>query len=234
MVTEKQSAVSDVEETCHKVNKRGFTLIEIVGVIIIIAILAVAGISAMNNILNSTRVTTAQEDLAGFKTAIESFMIENPQYAKGGTTSIKDIVQTLNDNYLEGEMKVSNSASITALSGTDGKIELSRLDPWKMPYVLHVSVVDKGLGDPATTDADSVLRIAVVSSGKNTNTSTTTSAFVAAGLDGQDDIALLTQCINGTVSSTYVGTKQGALKKSDGTTTLATVALVEGKWTEKA
>ncbi|MEG2262795.1 MAG: type II secretion system protein [Acinetobacter sp.] len=223
-----------------KANKKGFTMIELIGAMIIIAVLTVAGITAVTTAINNSRMTAAQEDLAGFRTVVETFLMENPQYAKGvGGANAKnatDIFTDLNANYLEGEMKVSSAANMTQATADTYLATLNRRDPWGTPYQLHINLAD--LNADGTAAVDSVLRIMVVSAGKNTTTTgqapaETAVAAKAMTTDGNDDLAVLTQYANGAVASCFLGTKENAaLLSTDAQfANAATLGMAsDGKW----
>ncbi|MEG2262794.1 MAG: type II secretion system protein [Acinetobacter sp.] len=176
--------------------KNGFTMIELVGAMIIIAVLTVGGITAISTAISNSRVTACKEDLAGFRKVLETFCMENPQYAKGAdASSVPMILEDLNSNYLEGEMKLAEPFSSAAESVV---YSTSHLDPWGNPYRLHMSIKDAGVGTPPTKSTDSLLRFLIVSSGKNANTVPNGEPFV---LDGTDDIAEYVQILNGAVST---------------------------------
>ncbi|MEG2568204.1 MAG: type II secretion system protein, partial [Acinetobacter sp.] len=202
-------------------NKSGFTMIELIGAMIIIAVLTVAGISAISTAIDNSRQTKIQEDLAGFRTILEEFCIENPQYAKANMPSYShgdneahcaEIAQSLNEA-LGLEIKNNPTAY---LHGADGAVTILDVkDAYGTPYVLHMHVMDLDVDrNPATKN--SCLSFMIVSAGKNTWTmgmreNGSPAAEACFKTDGDDDAYLLVQYADGRVSSCFVGTKENAI-----------------------
>lgn len=82
----------------YKINKRGFTVIELIGAMVIISVLTLAGVSSISTSINNARYTSAESDFAGYRTAIQQFMLENPGILK--TRNTNTIAHKLNE-YLE-------------------------------------------------------------------------------------------------------------------------------------
>ncbi|MEG2376820.1 MAG: type II secretion system protein [Clostridia bacterium] len=224
-----------------KANKKGFTMIELIGAMIIIAVLTVAGITAVTTAINNSRMTAAQEDLAGFRTVLETFCMENPQYAKGVNTApatIDAVMTDLNANYLEGEMKFNG---VVEKGARGGVVTLNRRDPWGTPYQLHINLDDLD-ADGNATAVDSMMRFVVVSAGKNTTTTGQgpSEAAIATGAmstDGNDDLAEVTQYANGAVASCFMGTKENATMESTDAAfkdLIGTFMQSTGKWGKPA
>ena len=112
-------------------NRKGFSLVELVVVILIIAILAVAVFAGGSVVIKKSQVSRAESDLHNFSVAVESFMNENPKVANvtgQGTTpqlTFADIVTKLNANLSEDYQIVNDAATATELKLEDtaaGKI----------------------------------------------------------------------------------------------------------------
>ncbi len=225
-----------------KLNKVGFTMLELIGAMIIIAILTIGGIIAITSAINNSRMSALQSDLAGFRAPIEQFLLENPQYAKTATTYNNPEVLTALNEYLEGEMKIDLTHSgteteVTAGGGTIAKISAitpttvvatNRMDPWKTRYKIYVNPDNltteqagkANWGKKAAAGVekqDSELRIFIVSNAKNTTTGTANNT-----LDGIDDSFLMVEYVNGRVSHGYYNLKDGNTNLTWGTPTAKT------------
>lgn len=195
-----------------KVNKRGFTMIELIGAMVIIAILTVAGITAIATAISNSRMSATQTDLSGFQTPIEQFLHENPQMAK--KTNVGEIAAKLNE-YLEGEMQFKTvPTTTTADDNVDyndvdaGGWQTKRLDAWDQPFRIYIDTAKHGATNGTDAAKDSEIRIFVVSNGKNS----TTGAASKTGnryLDGTDDMFLMVQLVNGQVSHGMYGMRDG-------------------------
>lgn len=216
----------EVAQKAVKANKRGFTMIELIGAMVIIAILTVAGITAIATAISNSRMSATQTDLAGFQTPIEQFLLENPQMAKENNTTV--IAKALNE-YLEGEMQFKN---VTALDGgvasdstsapSDSSVtgwQTKRTDAWDEPFRIYINPMNHaGTTGPNNTQ-DTELRIFVVSNGKNSTTGANNN-----DVDGDDDMFLMVQLVNGQVSHGMYGMRDGDSLFAAASTTAATVA----------
>ena len=201
-------------------NRKGFSLVELVVVILIIAILAVAVFAGGSVVIKKSQVSRAESDLHNFSVAGESFMNENPKIAntkqRGTGTQLKfeDMITKLNANLSEDyqiDATVINDAEATNIStNSNGNITVNGLayaadthvgvyktakeDPWGNPYYL---ILDSGERH-GTVNSD--FYIYVISAGPDAKTE-------LAGLIGgttckkADDVFLMTQYENGDVSA---------------------------------
>lgn len=190
---------------------RGFTMIELIGAMVILAILTVAGITAVATAISNSRMSACQSDLSGFQSPIEQFLLENPQMAKQLDTKV--IAKALNE-YLEGEMQfvdvsgldsgVSTNATSVPSTSTISKWQVKRLDPWDEPYRIYICPMNQSATTGPNNTQDTELRIFVVSNGKNSTTGASNNA-----LDGDDDMFLMVQLVNGQVSHGMYGMRDG-------------------------
>lgn len=181
-----------------KTERRGFTMIELIGAMVILAILTVAGISAVATAISNSRMSATQSDLAGFQSPIEQFLLENPQMAK--ETDITKIATKLN-TYLEGEMQFSSTPDA---ANTIANWQTKRLDPWDEPYRIYICPTNHAATTGPNNAQDTELRIFVVSNGKNSTTGAKNQ-----NLDGDDDMFLMVQLVNGQVSHGMYGMRDG-------------------------
>ena len=211
---EREVAQKDV-----KVNKRGFTMIELIGAMVIIAILTVAGITAIATAISNSRMSATQTDLSGFQSPIEQFMLENPQMAK--QTDTTKIAAALNE-YLEGEMQFktvpAGSTEGQQDKSTIAAWETKRLDAWDQPFRIFINPENHSATTGPSNAQDTELRIFVVSNGKNSTTGT-----LNKDVDGDDDMFLMVQLVNGQVSHGMYGMRDGdsLFATSDATVTNA-------------
>ena len=134
--------------------KKGFTIVELLIVIVVIGILAAITIVSFNSVQDKARQVKIQQDLQSVKQAISTAQIQT-----GGT--LKDIIQ----DYWVGEQcsSVTPGTNLASLSRTDGcwtryasaldKISTAGganirnlVDPWGRPYW-----IDSNEGESATT-----------------------------------------------------------------------------------
>lgn len=201
----------EVAQKAVKANKRGFTMIELIGAMVIIAILTVAGITAIATAISNSRMSATQTDLSGFQTPIEQFLLENPQMAKEDDTTV--IAEALNE-YLEGEMQFKD---VTALDGgvaadstsapSDSTItawQTKRTDAWDEPFRIYINPMNHAGTTGPNNAQDTELRIFVVSNGKNSTTGEHNN-----DVDGDDDMFLMVQLVNGQVSHGMYGMRDG-------------------------
>ena len=213
-----------VKKSDRKLNKRGFTMIELIGAMVIIAILTVAGITAIATAINNSRMSATQTDLSGFRTPIENFMLENPQMAK--ETDTTKIAAALNE-YLEGEMQFISVPTEQCMDQDDvsgdagdkdidystpnaGQWQVKRLDAWDQNFRIYIDTENKAATQGSNDAKDTELRIFVISNGTNSTTGTGAAATEGSRyIDGDDDLFLCVQMVNGQVSSGYYGFDDG-------------------------
>ncbi len=99
-------------------NRKGFTIIELLIVIIIIGILALIGVVAYGNVQESARNSKRQSDISSLHTAIEAYFVQNNNVYPSAT-EINDA--TFRSNDLKGvpdetfkDPKAANSTMATA------------------------------------------------------------------------------------------------------------------------
>ncbi len=217
-------------------NNRGFTTIELIGAMIIIAVLTVAGINAISTAISNSRMSAVQTDLAGYRIPIEQCLLEHPELEQEPKrkqdkfTNHRVRVAAALDEYLEGEMKTRlkpSDMNAAGQGGGSGQSSVDRLDQagnwivhrkdaWGIHYRICI-VPDNGTGNG--------LRVFVVSCGKNGETGNGdvyTDTTLNTALDS-DDMFMMVQLKNGRVSYGMYGMRFGNAitnKVSDLTTTV--------------
>lgn len=183
-----------------KLNNKGYTIQELLIVMIIIAILFAAGFIGRSIYIERAKMTTLRSDFNNFEYAVQQALLENPTI---GRKDVKDQLALLN-KYLSEEIKFDN--------GTDGDLTnlvCKKSDPWDMPYQLWVTPennantgnFDEKASPPAVVDNanDAEYRVFIKCYAKNNK-----SADDAFNLDN-DDCVLLIQSVNGDVKTATYG-----------------------------
>ena len=175
--------------------KKGFTLVELLVVIVVIGILFVAFISRIDFATDKARETGVKSDFRSYQTALEQVFREEAGY-KVGTTDGTKLMDKLNA-CLDSKLK------LTASDETTGTVTAT--DPWGTVYTIKHGkiagggandgyVLIKSLGPNATNEAETI----TAAEGKVT----------LALADGSDDYALLTSWRKGELKTTTVGFSQ--------------------------
>ncbi|MEG2377404.1 MAG: type II secretion system protein [Clostridia bacterium] len=187
-----------------RTHKSGFTIVELVGALIIISILTTAGITGISAAVDNSRMTAIYQDLDGFRKAAEQFLMDNPQDSKwngiNSSAQIQESFDKFNTQYLEGSMKlerVVQSRIHSMIRGTTIK-----RDPYGTAYDV-IMVSTKLLHSEDDPLDNSYMRIFIRSQGKNGNQSHVPDSFVCfLGVTDNDDIYSLTQFSDGHIDST--------------------------------
>jgi len=106
---------------------KGFTLLEMVIVMILIAILIVVGFRGMKQQTARANATRVANDLKNFETAVTSVMMNNTGKCADGTLAIADL-----NKYM------SNDSPITADGTSTVKGTLGLNDPWETAYNVEI------------------------------------------------------------------------------------------------
>lgn len=225
-----------------KKTKKGSTLVELIGVMIVIAIIAAIAIGGIIAARDRANVTNTQSDLRTYENAAKQVMMAYPdimKYKDGGTDP-KAVLDLLNAQ-LETEWQFTNefgegslSAGNVANSGAIGYSTIKR-DAWDMPYALYLYTdtnTTKYTGETgaALEDEDSCLYLVIASAGKNsTGVGVGTTGDNIYGednhikaqdaminnTDGVDDMGIIVRILNGDVYSAtfgFEGSTLGVLK----------------------
>jgi general secretion pathway protein G len=105
----------------RRYNQDGFTLIEIMVVILILGLLATIVVQSLRGAADKAKKVKAQADLSEFKTALDRFYLDNGYYP---TT----------DQGLQALVTPPTSGRVPANYENGGYIERVPRDPWGSPY----------------------------------------------------------------------------------------------------
>lgn len=204
--------ISFLNKLRRRANKRGYTIQELLIVMIIIAILFAAGFIGRSIYIERAKMTTLRSDFNNFEYAIQQALLENPLLAMpnklpgDGDAESKQLA-VLN-KYLAEEIKFGATSSEGGAASTapSGRYSCTKSDPWDMPFELYISTENNShTGDFDETTAtikndpnDAEFRVFIVSCAKNNKTGGEKTTIDA------DDCVLLIQLVNGEVkTATY-------------------------------
>jgi general secretion pathway protein G len=101
-----------------KLQARGFTLIELMLVLVILSILAAIVVPKFSGRTEQARQTAAQTQISSFGTALDAFEVDNGYYPKG-RAGLQDLVQQPRE----------------AQNWKGPYVKDIPLDPWQHPYI---------------------------------------------------------------------------------------------------
>ena len=174
---------------------KGFSLTELVIVIIIIAILALAVFAGGSAAIRKAKISRAKSDLHNFDVAVQTYMFSNRDPVKLTVLSPKEdfnkVVDGLNPflpmGYTLKSVTLPTSGNIFSTLSFLNVYESEKKDPWDNPYYFLI--------DPTARNAgETEYYFIVMSAGQNAQ------ANVGGPLD-KDDIFLLCEYNNGTVTT---------------------------------
>jgi general secretion pathway protein G len=128
-------------------NEKGFSMIEMMVVLIIIAVLIAGGIRFYLGYIENSRVTKAKAQISTMQAALDAYYAENADYPKG------DDKAGLTSALINAGIKV-----IAAGADSGIKTSLEQKDPWGQNYVYEYDEVNKdceiytGYGDVQNPD----------------------------------------------------------------------------------
>ena len=184
--------------------RSGFSLIELVIVILVIAVLALAIFAGGSVVVKKSQVSRTVSDLHNFSIAVESTLNENPSVANiddadTGAADMKGILAKLNANLPADYVFKGGEEDASLTNTTVGNLTINRTntnclvyksdkkDAWDNPYYLILDAQD-------TNAANSEFYITIVSAGPDAKT-------VVGGTIDDDDIFLVGHYLNGDVSA---------------------------------
>ena len=217
--------------------RKGTTMVELLGVMVVIAILAAVAIGGIGAARDTANETSAQSDIKTYTTAIQQVVMIHPEVMKFTANKPANAATVLIE-YINSQME--EQWHFEQLSGaTDsGGIATSTIkrDAWGNPYGLYVYFDDKattynGKQTTPLKDSDSCLYIAIVSAGKNATggpvgedgnnfDSTTRKILTASNMvnntDGSDDIGVIIRILNGDIYTATFGLEKTTLGSLEG------------------
>jgi general secretion pathway protein G len=155
-------------------NEKGFSMIEMMVVLIIIAVLIAGGIKFYLGYIENARVTKAKAQVSTMQAALDAYYAENAGYPKGADAA------ALETALLNAGIKVD-----TADAG-GAKSVLEQKDPWGQSYVYEYDTTNKdciiytGYGDVQNPDTAGTAYV-VGRSDKGVSDSPTIEVLAAAG-----------------------------------------------------
>ncbi len=130
----------------RRTNPVGFTLIEIMVVILILGLLATIVVQSLRGAADKAKRTKAQADIAEIKTALDRYYLDNSFYP---TT----------DQGLQALVAAPTSGRIPGNYETGGYLEKLPPDPWGTPYFYQSdgnTYVLKSFGPDGVQSADDI------------------------------------------------------------------------------
>ena len=98
-------------------NRKGFTLVELLVVVVIIGVLATIGIQTYSNATDRGNLATAKANLRTTMSALELYRIDNGRYPKDKTADSTEGLAKLVPNYLK---KLPNGVTETGYDSDTG------------------------------------------------------------------------------------------------------------------
>ena len=196
-------------KTNLKQKSKGFSLIELIIAIIIVALLVAVVFAGGSAMIKSAKKSRAKSDLHNFDIALSSWIGENLKIINtsdnsGYSNVSSKLITKLNKEFPEDykikdidPSEIPTFVSIEQANATDNYYiyQSERLDPWENPYYIILSNENRN-GDTAEKKFREFF-ITVVSAGPNSQTAIDTTS---SKIDN-DDIFLLVQCTNGNLYS---------------------------------
>lgn len=119
--------------------KKGFTIVEMLLVLLVISILTASGFVTYNTVWRNHQIDTAETDLRDISSAVSSYLIDYGNLTIANDINfgnvLNEIVEILNKQYLTYEIETEEIAS-------DKKsvklITKHKTDPWKNKYRISI------------------------------------------------------------------------------------------------
>lgn len=212
----------------------GTTMVELLGVMVVIAILAAIAIGGISAARDNANETSAQSDLRTYTTAVQQVAMLHPEIMKFTAQKPANAVDVL-VGYINEQVEEKWKFETLAGATDSGGVATSSIkrDSWGNPYGLYVYFDDKA---PTYTDkdgvklknSDSCIYIAIVSAGKNATggpvgsngdnfdsetRKISSAAAMVNNTDGVDDIGVIIRVLNGDTYAATFGLDKTTLGK---------------------
>ena len=136
-------------------NKRGFTLIEILIVIIVLGILAMIIVPQISVSTEDAKVSTVQSDLSSIRSALEIYYAQHNSKYPGQTESTGGTANTD-----AGVAAVSMVRQLTQYTNSSGKVSVSKDTTFKYgPYIKGLALPTNPFNEVATVVCDATTDI---------------------------------------------------------------------------
>lgn len=177
----------------------GFSLVELVVVILIIAVLAVAVFVGGSSAIGKSRVRVVESDFHNYEVAAKSYMTEHSDMLRLNLTSDRDeyksvafgLNEYLGTEYtINTEKPVPSTGSVCNSNSSIIAFETIKKDPYGNPYVVIFDPNARNIGD-------SEYYITIVSAGTNGK------CDVGSALDDDDEFLLCQYCNGDVVTASY-------------------------------
>ena len=187
-------------------NKVGYTIQELLIVMIIIAILFAAGFIGRSIYIERAKMTTLRSDFNNFEYALQQCLLENPTIGDPARYTIDKQIALIN-SYLSEEIKFYDGDDGVTVATDVDNLMCKKNDPWDMPYQMwitnanntHTGDYDEETGTTIDDAKDTEYRIFIKCFAKNNK-----SADSPSSVDN-DDCVLLIQMVNGEVKTATYG-----------------------------
>ncbi len=133
------------------INKKGITLVELLGVIVILAILAGLAVYSMNYVIGTGKVGLYRNYEETLKAAAHNYFIDNPGdipktgYKKINITTLEDYLDELKDPNAGDCANSENLSYVYVLRGADGTDKAKNIDLTYYPCLKCISKTDNSL-----------------------------------------------------------------------------------------
>lgn len=128
--------------------RRGFTLIELVVVVLIIGILAAVAAPKMFDTAGDARLSSARQSLTVLRDAVELYRSQNGSYPGPDETGLKTALKT----FLRGPFPtcpIGNQNASVAVFSTGNPLTVSGTQGWAYDTVSGEFIINSAAGTPA-------------------------------------------------------------------------------------